>query len=159
MIATTGGMTNMPIRRTFHVPTSSPSRRRTINQRMVASEPVTDKFGPRSTPISIEPTICEGSGRRKRRSQQSAQRAGYSSDWMQARRQGPRKTLGAWLIWTIWQKSNPTLADQVTAEPRYAIFRHTGVALTKRGQTKSEAKQFVAFLTSAKGAAIFRKWG
>jgi accessory colonization factor AcfC len=31
----------------------------------------------------------------------------------------------------------------------YAIFRDTGVALTKRGQTKSEAKQFVAFLTSA----------
>ena len=69
------------------------------------------------------------------------------------------RTLGAWLIWTIWQKSNPTLADQVTAEPRYAIFRDTGVALTKRGQTKSEAKQFVAFLTSAEGAAIFRKWG
>jgi accessory colonization factor AcfC len=69
------------------------------------------------------------------------------------------KTLDAWLIWTIWQKSNPTLADQVTAEPRYAIFRDTGVALTKRGQTKSEAKQFVAFLISAEGAAIFRKWG
>jgi hypothetical protein len=44
-----GRMTNMPIRRNFHVPTSSPSRRRTINQRMVASEPVTDRFGPRST--------------------------------------------------------------------------------------------------------------
>jgi hypothetical protein len=55
------------------------------------------------------------------------------------------------LIWTIWQKSNPTLADQVTVG--YAIFRDTGVALTKRGQTKSEAKQFVAFLTSAEGAA------
>jgi accessory colonization factor AcfC len=69
------------------------------------------------------------------------------------------KTLDAWLIWTIWQKSNPTLADQVTVEPRYAIFRDTGVALTKRGQTKSEAKLVVAFLTSAEGAAIFRKWG
>jgi hypothetical protein len=57
------------------------------------------------------------------------------------------------LIWTIWQKSNPTLADQVTAGPGYAIFRGTGVALTKRGQTKSEAKQFVASPTSAEGAA------
>jgi accessory colonization factor AcfC len=44
-------------------------------------------------------------------------------------------------------------------EPSYAIFRDTGVALTKRGQTRPEAKQFVAFLTSAEGAAIFRKWG
>jgi accessory colonization factor AcfC len=39
------------------------------------------------------------------------------------------KTLDAWLIWTIWQ------------------------------QTKSEAKQFFAFLIFAEGAAIFRKWG
>ena len=29
-----------------------PSRRRAVSQRMVASEPVTDRFGPRSTPIS-----------------------------------------------------------------------------------------------------------
>ena len=69
------------------------------------------------------------------------------------------KTLEAWLIWTIWQKANPTLADQVAVEPSYAIFRDTGVALTKRGETRPEAKQFVAFLASAEGAAIFRKWG
>jgi accessory colonization factor AcfC len=68
-------------------------------------------------------------------------------------------SLDAWLIWTIWQKANPTLADQVAVEPSYAIFRDTGVALTKRGETRPEPKQFVAFLRSAEGAAIFRKWG
>ncbi|MDQ0470219.1 substrate-binding domain-containing protein [Labrys wisconsinensis] len=68
-------------------------------------------------------------------------------------------TLDAWLIWTIWQKANPTLADQVAVEPDYAIYRDAGVALTERGQTRMEAKQFVQFLESPQGAKIFQKWG
>jgi accessory colonization factor AcfC len=91
-------------------------------------------------------------------------RAATSRRWRrtaprQKRRGRKDKTLEAWLIWTIWQKANPTLADQVAVEPSDAIFRDTGVALTKRGETRPEAKQFVAFLASAEGAAIFRKWG
>ena len=49
-------------------------------------------------------------------------------------------TLDAWLIWTIWQKANPTLADQVAIEPNHAIYRDTGIALTKRGEARVEAK-------------------
>ena len=69
------------------------------------------------------------------------------------------KSLDAWLIWTIWQDANPTLADQVAIEPRYAIYRDTGVALTKRGEKRLMAKQFADFLASPRGAAIFAKWG
>jgi len=79
----------------------------------------------------------------------AAARAAWASD----------KTLDAWLIWTIWQRSNPALADQVAVEAPYVIYRDTGVALTKRGETKPEARQFVAFLASPEGAAIFQKWG
>jgi accessory colonization factor AcfC len=63
---------------------------------------------------------------------------------MQARRQGPRS--GRLVDLDDLAKIKP---DARRLGHGYAIFRDTGVALTKRGQTKSEAKQFVAFLTSA----------
>jgi accessory colonization factor AcfC len=31
---------------------------------------------------------------------------------------------------------NPTLADQVPVEPQLAIYRDTGIALTKRGEDR-----------------------
>lgn len=65
----------------------------------------------------------------------------------------------AWLIWNIWQVSNPTLADAVTIEPEYAVYRDTGVVLTTQGKTKDMAQQFIDFLSSPEGAEIFRKWG
>ncbi len=68
-------------------------------------------------------------------------------------------SLDAWLIWTIWQKANPTLADAVPVEAAYAIHRDTGIALTKAGEAKPASRAFVAFLRSQDGAAIFRKWG
>lgn len=68
-------------------------------------------------------------------------------------------TLDAWLIWTIWQRANPALADQVAVEPNYAIYRDTGVGLTKAGEAKPESHAFVTFLQSPEGAAIFKKWG
>lgn len=68
-------------------------------------------------------------------------------------------TLDAWLIWTIWQVSNPTLADQVAIEPEYRIYRDTAVALTKQGSQSADAKAFVAYLGSGDAAPIFAKWG
>jgi len=65
------------------------------------------------------------------------------------------KSLDAWLIWSIWQVSNPTLADQVAIEPEYRFYRDTGVALTHQGA----AKEFAAYLASADGAKIFAEWG
>ena len=69
------------------------------------------------------------------------------------------KTLDAWLIWTIWQKANPTLADQVPVESDRAIYRDTGIALTKIGEARPETKEFADFLSSPAGAKIFAKWG
>ncbi len=69
------------------------------------------------------------------------------------------KSLDAWLIWSIWQVSNPTLADQVAIEPEYRIHRDAGVVLTQRGATKAPAKDFAAYLASPDGAKIFAKWG
>ncbi len=70
-----------------------------------------------------------------------------------------RPEIDAWIIWTIWQVSNPSLADLVQVEPEYRIYRDAGAGLTRRGQGNPAAKAFVAFLQSPEGAAIFRKWG
>src|SRR6185437_7942782 len=50
--ARAGGITRIPYRKNFPKLTSSPSRRKAISHKIVASEPVTERFGPRSTPIS-----------------------------------------------------------------------------------------------------------
>lgn len=85
---------------------------------------------------------------------------GYAKNSAEARQQWIEKpAIDAWLIWNIWQVSNPSLADVVKIEPEYAIYRDTGVVLTTQGKTKDAARQFVDFLSSPAGAKIFRKWG
>jgi accessory colonization factor AcfC len=44
-------------------------------------------------------------------------------------------------------------------EAEFAIYRDTGVALTKRGKGRPEAREFVDFLSSPEASAIFSKWG
>lgn len=68
-------------------------------------------------------------------------------------------SIDAWLIWGIWQVANPSLADQVAIEPEYNVYRDTGVALTKAGEQKPEAKAFATYLASAEAGRIFAKWG
>lgn len=70
-----------------------------------------------------------------------------------------REDIDVWLIWNIWQVSNPTLADVVPIEPQYVIYRDSGVAVTERGSANPVARQFVDFLKSDEGAAIFARWG
>lgn len=67
------------------------------------------------------------------------------------------RTLDAWLIRSIWQFANPTLADQVAIEPEYRIWRDTGIGLTRKGERRQAARKFVEF-SSLAGAAIFRRW-
>lgn len=69
------------------------------------------------------------------------------------------RSLDAWIIWGIWQKANPTLADAVTVEEPYRIYRDTGVGLTTRGLGNPDARRFKDFLASPAGARIFAKWG
>jgi accessory colonization factor AcfC len=68
-------------------------------------------------------------------------------------------SIDVWLIWNIWQVANKDLAEVVPIEPRYAIYRDAGVALTRRGAANAQARAFANFLRSAEGAAIFRRWG
>lgn len=65
----------------------------------------------------------------------------------------------AWLTWTIWQGESRGVADVVPIEPDLRIYRDAGVGLTRRGQEKPAAKDFVAFLGSPAGARIFQKFG
>lgn len=66
--------------------------------------------------------------------------------------------IDVWLIWNIWQVANPSLADVVPIEPRYAIYRDAGIAVTKRGADNPASRQFEDFLKSPEGAAIFSRW-
>lgn len=70
-----------------------------------------------------------------------------------------QKDIDAWLIWNIWQVSNPQLAEQVSVEEPYRVYRDTGVVITHKGEKSSEAKSFVEFLKSDEGRRIFAKWG
>ena len=67
--------------------------------------------------------------------------------------------IDAWLIWNIWQVSDPRLADVVEIEEPYRIYRDTGVVLTSKGTTTAQARAFVEFLKSPAAAVIFWKWG
>ena len=67
--------------------------------------------------------------------------------------------IDVWLIWNIWQVSNPKLAEQVAVEEPYRIYRDTGIAPTTRGKQLPASQQFIAFLQSPQGATIFQRWG
>lgn len=69
------------------------------------------------------------------------------------------KSIDAWLIWNIWQVSNPGLASVVEVEEPYRIYRDAGAVVTKKGKGNAQAQAFVDFLTAAEGRAIFKKWG
>src|SRR5882762_6764 len=53
-----GGITRQPSPKNFQALTVCPSRRSATNHKMVAREPVTDRLGPRSTPIRSAPVTC-----------------------------------------------------------------------------------------------------
>jgi accessory colonization factor AcfC len=86
--------------------------------------------------------------------------ASYASNSTVARQTWvARPDIDVWLIWNIWQVANPSLADVVPIESRYEIYRDAGVAVTKRGLADPASRQFVDFLKSSEGAAIFSRWG
>lgn len=75
------------------------------------------------------------------------------ADWIQD------TSLDAWLIWNIWQVSNPTLAEIVPVDDTHQIYRDCGIGMTTQGKTHPEASEFIHFLQSPEGARIFQKWG
>lgn len=75
------------------------------------------------------------------------------------KRWGEDASFDAWLIWTIWQKESPALADVVATEAEYTIYRSCGIATSTRSTHKDLAKQFADFLQSPEGQAIFVRHG
>jgi accessory colonization factor AcfC len=75
------------------------------------------------------------------------------TDWVED------KSLDAWLIWNIWQVSNPSLAAIVPVDEAHQIYRDCGIGLTTQGRSRSEAREFIRFLQSPEGTRIFKKWG
>lgn len=69
------------------------------------------------------------------------------------------KDIDVWLIWNIWQVANAQLADIVPVERDYAIYRDTGIAITKRAENKPSDQAFASFLESPAGAKIFARGG
>jgi accessory colonization factor AcfC len=69
------------------------------------------------------------------------------------------RSIDVWLTWTIWQGDDPGLAEIIAIEPELRIYRDAGIALTRRGQDKATAKEFIKFLESPAAAAIFQKRG
>ena len=64
----------------------------------------------------------------------------------------------AWITYASWQPRLPGSA--LVRLPRaQRVSRGTPVALTARTTQSAAARQFVAFLQSAEGHTIFRKWG
>lgn len=55
--------------------------------------------------------------------------------------------------------SNPDIGQIIPIEPQLVIYRDTGVALTQQSLKNPEAKQFVEFLSSKQGYAIFKQFG
>ncbi len=69
------------------------------------------------------------------------------------------KSLDAWLIWNIWQVSNPSLAEIVAIDRAHQIYRDCGIGLTTKGKSRPEPREFIRFLQSPQGAQIFHTWG
>jgi accessory colonization factor AcfC len=85
---------------------------------------------------------------------------GYAKNSAEARKQWTDSAdIDVWLIWNIWQVSNPSLADVVSVEPDYAVYRDTGVVATSKGKSNPQTQKFIDFLASPEGAQIFKKWG
>jgi accessory colonization factor AcfC len=68
------------------------------------------------------------------------------NDWIN------NKSLDAWLIWNIWQVSNPSLAEIVSIDKAHQIYRDCGIGLTTQGKSRPEALEFIRFLQSPQGA-------
>ena len=83
--------------------------------------------------------------------------AGNSTEARQRWAQQP--DIEVWLIWNIWQVSNPELAQLVEMDEPFRIYRDAGVVITHRGASEPQSKAFVDYLKSPAGQAIFVKWG
>lgn len=67
--------------------------------------------------------------------------------------------IDAWVIWNIWQTSNPELADLVPIERDIVIYRPMALALASSGKSSADARAFATYLATSEAAGIFRRHG
>lgn len=69
------------------------------------------------------------------------------------------KTLDAWIIFPIWARAHPGVAEVVPLSPHYRIYRDCGVAQVRGGAHAALARAFVKFLAGEDGRRIFVSQG
>ena len=69
------------------------------------------------------------------------------------------ESFDAWLVYGIWYAAHPGAGELMAVEPEHAVYRDTGVALTRRGAASTVARDFAAFLRSPESARIFASFG
>ncbi|GAB2562034.1 MULTISPECIES: substrate-binding domain-containing protein [Spirosoma] len=65
----------------------------------------------------------------------------------------------AWITYASWHNRLTTETAVVSLPPSEVVFRGTPIALSKTTRQADTARQFVQFLQSDKGHAVFKKWG
>jgi len=67
--------------------------------------------------------------------------------------------IDAWLTWNIWLAPMRSEAELVDLSPQYRVYRQCSIAMTRRGASLPEAKDFIDFLLSPAGEEVFVSWG
>jgi accessory colonization factor AcfC len=65
----------------------------------------------------------------------------------------------AWITYASWHQSLSDLTEIVELPKGLRLYRGTPIGLLQTSQHKQKGNQFISFLKSAQGYAIFKKWG
>lgn len=69
------------------------------------------------------------------------------------------KTYDAWITYASWYNRLTDITALVKIPPSQTVYQGTPVALTTISKHRETALRFIAFMQSAKGHLIFKKWG
>lgn len=65
----------------------------------------------------------------------------------------------AWITFSSWHNRLKDVTTLVKIPPSQTVYRGTPLAVTTSSNHKKEAQQFIRFILTPEGHAIFRKWG
>ena len=65
----------------------------------------------------------------------------------------------AWITFSSWHNRLKDVTTLIKIPPAQTVYRGTPVAITTITNQKKEAQQFIRFMLSDEGHAIFKKWG
>lgn len=69
------------------------------------------------------------------------------------------RQLDAWITYESWHYRLRDLTDLVQLQEGDRVYRGTPIAISKISDNQEAARQFIAYLKSDDGHAVFRKWG